>query len=736
MTSKKIIALLLTVCMMLSCIPALAATVELNDVEFPEDGTISVVATRTIWESIVTGESARNVLIILDDTTSQIFPYRSTANHYNGFTVSFTATMKNEVMADGIESFTVVDAPVEYARADGGGRACFGVSIENLIEYSPELSVLGDSKFGYTMQESPFTISNLFVGKGTWKPEAVDTGLFPEGTLFLPYQEFLKYPSTFDLTGGYGYSNLIFKNTRTTDGPYQFFVPELSGEYVPYVQLVSNSASLTDRAVKLTIDGAVYEFTPNDYAGTGKLSASMVPTWCYEKSGKNITLTKDKVTAVRLDGYAYGRITALALVPVASATEIDAAIKASPTTTQVNTGDIVSVSVKPYHPAFATAPIKVTVNGDEINTRAGLAARKYDVAYPDVNPVYGLSVRILPETNTFPTYVTALDAIAQYMQAKGKESPVQASAIKNGAISNNAVLVNGKIITDIDWYEIKEGDVITIMTKDNKNAFEPTSIKGFRTIDTSNIGLIEALGTPTTATGNLAGGTIKLCLNQANTASALGSFATAYNENGLENCYVVGYATLRKDNSNAYVSNNGGSNWTNLTGKLYFENVKILGYDSAASASRVDLVIGGKLKFNSQDPRYKDENGEVFTDANGKIPVKPYEYFGDPYLYNWNNVYFVNASTDVSLKATKAGDKYTLTTGGMHVVDIVIATYAEDGTTITETTVMKEQIVMFNAPLDVLLAENQKAFVWTTNMYRGTTMKPAIPTLLGSNFLK
>lgn len=736
MTSKKIIALILTACMLLSCLPAFAATVALDDVVFPEDGDISVVSIRTIWESIVVGESARDVLIILDPATSAKFPYRASANHYDGVTLSFTATCKNEVMADGITTFTVVDAPAGFTRADGGGNACFGVAIDDLIKYSPELSALDGSKFAYTMQESPFTITNLFVGKGTWEPGSVSTGAFPEGTVFLSYQGFLQYPSAYEITSGYGYTDLIYKNTRTTPGPYQFFVPETTGEYNVYVQLVSNNGSLGERAVKLSVDGKEMNFKPGDYE-TSKLPTSMVPMWCDETADKTVVLTKDKVVAVQLQGMAYGRITAVAFVPKASSAGIAAAISESPTTVQLTAGDIVTVAAKAYHPDFYGDAITVTFNGEEMTTRAGMAAKKFGGYYWDGGKnTRGLSVRILPETNTFPEYVTVLDAVAKYMQLAEKASIYTASSIHDGKIDGRGVIVNGVSVSDIDWYEIKDGDVIEIVPVD-KNTFAPAPVRGFKTIDTGNAGLISALGTPTSTTPTeLKGGHIKLCFDPANATNAIGTFATNLDETGLKDCYLVGYLTMRKDNTSA------GGSWTNLdpTAKVYLENVPILGYNKDSSGAlvqgsgRIDLVTGGNFGHSAQDPRYKNPAGEPVQNAAGKWLVKPNYFHADNYLYNWSNVYIVNAKTDLSLKVKKGTDKYTLTTGGMHVVDVLIATYSEDGQYLTGTELKKEQIVMFNAPLEIPVAANQKAFVWDTEIYEGTTMAPAVNVMLGSNF--
>lgn len=739
MTSKKIIAFMLTICMLLTCLPAFAATVTLGDIVIPEEG-VSVSATRTIWESFVADTSARDVLIILNKDSSAKFPNRAVANHYNGLSLSFTVSFHNEAVAEGMpETFTVVDAPACYTRVDGYGNFALGVTPADLIACSPELSELTDVDFSYTGQETPFSISNMRIYTGDWVCETIDTGVFTEGTLFMSYKGFANYPSTWQVDTSDNYTGIWYPGTVTNDGPSQFFVPEKTADYKVYAQIITNQGSLADRSVHIEINGKELEFNPANVSDTTKLPTGMLPAWVPETNATTVTLTKDELTRVQIMfKKIYSRVVSLAFIPVDDYATVSAALDASPSTRVLGPNDMVAVSVPAYHPDFATEAINVTVEGVDVSVKAGKASKNVNgegyIAATSMR-VSGFPTRVLPETNTFPTYHTVLDAIAQYVSDNQTSTAlVPIAGITNGLLPSIAVLVNGKLATDLDWYEIKEGDAITLEAKDRKDLFDPTPIKGFRAIDTNQEGLIEAMGTPTSGTGAHPDGKIKLCLNLANTTNALGAFATALDETGLKDCYLVGVLTLRKDNSNFAISNNGGSNWTNLTGKVYLENVPIVGYDISPNATRVDLVTGGNFEFNAKDPRYKDPNGNTATDADGKTLVKPYAFFGDNYLYNWSNVYLVNSSTDTSLKAVKSKDMYTLTTGGMHVVDVVIATYAEDGKTVTGTTTMKEQVVMFNDPLEIPVAANQKAFVWGTKIYEGTTMMPKVAPLVGSNF--
>lgn len=340
-----------------------------------------------------------------------------------------------------------------------------------------------------------------------------------------------------------------------------------------------------------------------------------------------------------------------------------------------------------------------------------------------------MPVRVLPETNTFPTYATVFDAVAKYIyDNQGSASLMNVTTFVNGRLGAYGVKINGKIVTNnLDWYEVKPGDEIVIIDTANKEAFNPVSIKNFATVTTG--GLIEAIGTPTDTTMYDEPGKLKLCLHKNNTISAIGSFAANLDDTGLKGCYLVGYAQVRKDATGKFTN-------LDMNGKVYFENVPILGYDKNPKTSRIDLATGGRVAYNANDPCYKNAAGNAVTNADGKYLVKPYEYYGDSTLYDWTNVFIVNSSTDLSLKVKKGVDKYVLSTDGCHVVDIVIATYSEDGKTVTGTSVLKEQIVMLDKPLTIPVAANQKAFVWKTEVYEGTTMVPAASAMLGSNFLK
>ena len=739
MTSKKIIAFMLTVCMLLTCLPAFAATIAIDDIVIPDEG-VSVTSTRTIWESFVADTSARDVLIILNADSSAKFPNRAVNGHYDGLSLSFTVSFHNEAVAEGMpESFTVVDAPACYTRVDGYGNFALGVTPADLIACSPELSKLADADFSYTGQETPFKISEMRIYTGDWESETVDTGVFTEGTKFLSYKGFANYPSTWQVDTRDNYSNIWYPGTSAHDGPSQFFVPDETAEYNVYAQIITNQGSLADRSVHIEVNGKELEFNPANVSDTSLLPTGMLPAWIAETNDTTVTLTKDEITRVQIMlKKIYSRVVGIAFIPVDDYATVSAALDAAPSTRILEPDDMVAVAEPAYHPDFATETLNVTVEGVDVSVKAGKASKNVNgtgyIAATSMR-VSGFPVRVLPETNTFPTYHTVFDAIAQYVSDNQTSTAlVPIAGIVDGALPSIAVLVNGKLATDLDWYEIKEGDVITFEAKDRKDLFDPTPIKGFRAIDTNQEGLIEAIGTPTKADAYDELGKIKLCLNLANTANAFGSFGTALDETGLKDCYLVGVLTLRKDNSNYATNNNGGSNWTNLAGKVYLENVPIVGYDTSPNTTRVDLVTGGNFEFNAQDPRYKDTSGNTATDADGKTLVKPYAYFGDNYLYNWSKVYILNSSTDTSLNAVKGNNKYTLTTGGMHVVDVVIATYAEDGKTVTATTTMKEQVVMFNNPLEINVAANQKAFVWGTKIYEGTTMMPKVAPLVGSNF--
>ena len=728
MTSKKIIAFMLMICMLLSCIPAFAAQIEVSaeDVVFPEEG-LGISLARSLYLSEPVGGNVQHLLVVLSATSSNEFPYRTTNNYYKGVAFSATFTQKNPP-AEGTATFSVVDVPVNYTRSTGDGDLCLGILPADIIKASPELTEYAEANPGAATGDildlvttTAFTITGSVLNPGEWVTSVtatVDTGAFPVGTIFLPYDEFNNYPSTYTTetrdTTGYKYNKLIFRNTRANSGCMQFFVPEVSGEYNVYVQLITNEDGfINDRAVRISVDGKELKYLPADYKGTGKLPSGMQPVWCYETDDKTVNLTEGEVVAVELLGNSYGRPAAIAFVPAAANDNLYTALTADPKVRQVSHQDILRIAPKAYHPDFAKGEVTVTVNGQTVAVAAGHAAKFNASGYaaPNNSTVFGAPVRVLPATNTFPTYLTALDAVSKYIRDLGTETPVMITSINNGDINGYAVLVNGMRIYDIDWYEIKAGDVITIESKNSKSTFDPVSVKGFKEIDTGNAGTIFAIGTPTSGTGSIAGGKLKFAFDKANLAALL-PFATELDDTGLKDCYLVGYLTMRKDNSTANKDLNGGADWTNMdiNAKVYLENIPILGYDLNAATyhgTRVDVVTGGNLDYNGRYPYYKDPS-DIRTNADGKYLVRPYQYFGDPYLYKWSNVYLVNSSTDLSIKVEKSKGKYTLKTGGCHVIDIIVATYAEDGVTVTGTDIKTEQILMFNSPIDIPLNANRK----------------------------
>ena len=734
MTSKKIIALLLTVCMILSCIPAFAATIELKgDAQIPEEG-LSVSARRTIWEGITVGKTARNVLIILNADSSKNFPYRSSANHYDGVALSFTATCKSEVIADGITTFTVVNAPAGYTRADGQGDACFGITPADLIAHSPELSALGENVFGFTLQEGPFDISNLVIKKGTWAPEAVNVGAFTEGTFFLSHQGFYTYPSTWPQetrTGLEAYGSIIYKSSAiSNDGPYQFFIPEKDGEYNVWVQMISNNGDLNNRAVDIAVNGKALNFNPS-VIESSKLPTAMAPLWVPEKQGLTVSFKAGELVAVNLLPVTmYGRCVSIAFVPVADNEKVSAEILQSPTTRQIEPADVVAASAKAFHPAYDTSSVSVTIDGVTVQPVTGAAAKKVSsgsgyITGPSAR-VFAFPVRILPDTNTFPTYATVADAIAQLIYKKqvidGSTQPiVDIRNLKNGVFTDKSVLVNGVVVKDIDWHPIKNGDVITFEDKNNntKSTFEPVSVGNLFSV-------IGGYSAPAGMTDMAS----KFCLSKNNLkASALKNvFAEAdllntdnASDVGLKGCHIVGYVAMNSTAASAGISPDS---------KVYFENVNILGYNVGQGSDRVDLLID-KITYLTTDT----EKSKV-QDATGKYYHDPYGLVTRGTHYdNYSNLYIMNSSISDTINVIKTSPaSYILTTDGMQLVTTVVVTYAEDGS-IATTEILNDRMVMFNEPLGITVAANQKVYVWKSKALAGTTMVPATDVLLGANFL-
>ncbi len=727
--TKQLLALLLAICVILTAMPAFAATVTVQKegVNLPAEG-----LPLTVTNGGGTGNTARFVIGSL--TAEQQQALGITANTPNGYYegLEFTCTFTyKEAPTDGRPAkFSIVKAPVATSETRVNGKeVVFAVNYDDIITYSPELSVYQDAHPEITdptqiySQEFhlQYIFSNASVSKSDdWGVVSYDTGLFPEDTLFISPKGFSNLPSTWEVNTFGGFSDVYFKGNDPAviqqPGPIQFIQAKESGTYNAWVMQYAYSSSYTDRKPVIEFNGEAFDFEAKPVEGVG----SGTWMWAPEKNGKTLTLEAGEVVAVQLSAASgnYARPGAIALVPADANADFTAAMTDAERLKNMNTPDeyvaLQAATVNGYNISLGTKAT-VTVNGKEVETAAHEAAIRFWDHYQIINASglpaskAGYSVR-LDGNHKLPEYPTVLDALAT--EAKyDEEGKMTASPLDiiNGKMiaTDKVVLLNGTPVQDLDLTQVKTGDVIDVVpaTVDN---FSPLCFQ-----NGTNKVFVNSGGQATTDGLYLAGITdynYKF-VTDTNAAAKTTWWPTDISvKNALAGCYVNGYVTWVKDAD--FVSTSGDER--EIT--IFIKDLPI--ECSAIQQSSGRLEIGTHFS----DP------GRVTIDGNDYIsPYYIYPGKIDQGYFDLSHLYLTNTQSkaETKVEAISNGDGvYTLKTNKSLPITLVRVTYGDGGAIVS--TDIENDILDFAGDGKVItVGDNEKIFVWEgTPLNKGTAMKP------------
>ena len=240
---------------------------------------------------------------------------------------------------------------------------------------------------------------------------------------------------------------------------------------------------------------------------------------------------------------------------------------------------------------------------------------------------------------------------------------------------------------------------IALQAVNSKASFEPVVLS-------SALRTLSGTGT-TLSEGEVMFGLI----NSTTVKSAFGDHDIT-EEDALKDCYLSGYVT---------VSDISATSDINESGYLLFDNVPIVQSKDDTSARRIAFSLDSNHmkalnSTNASDWADKDENSNYLGVKQG------YMYVQSRTIYDFSNLYITNASNDNKLSITKDGNNYTISSNGAKCCFIVIADYDNLGK-FTNVSV-ENAIISLNNSKSIALNDNQKMFVWESDVNRGTTLKP------------
>ena len=718
--SKKILAILLTLCILLTSISAFAATFNFYAPDFiPTEG-IDIVITGTGADGneqmklVLNADSAAAlglnpktvVSTSLDGAMlSGDFVYKPTS--YAVFTDGgwdTTSTNPSKVLEKiVIEQFEPIEGdavlydqpiPINGTYYDAEGNVVETCTIEKMqvasdfhpVKIPVAKTVANNAKTAvcvnikFTDLKAASNNPELPIGKekgeNAWKltnmklypsEKTFDSGDFPESTVFISSSALINNPGNWEKDGSDGYY-FYRKAGSTSYGPYALVTPKVSGTYDVYC-LIKELNDNNYRTVALNIgDSGEYVFKKDNADG--------VHSWYWEKAqgGKTLTLTEGESVLIQgTTSFAgFGRWAGLALVPTSE--EFDSFYDAASAHTHVFSRTEIeflqnkTITVEDIEMGEA---VNVTVDGTAYNVAPGTAAST------------GVPIPTFHKHGEFITDSLVWDALA-------------AAGITK--ISDKAIYVNGKVCYSPEYTYLKEGDVIV-----TTNPVDVTNFSRIKLLDVHN-------------TEGSASKGIKMCLTYSKLGSVLGAWSQS--SGALVGAQFTGYI----ETIEGAVT---GLGVTAAGDKIYFENLKAES-EVKHTTSRVDLQLENRTNPNTATNVVK-----TLPDGVTKVHA-PYAFVcqKNGSWYTYDNLYIVNSTAPVGVTPVKLADgKYALDTEGDKLIYIVTVTYSEDGNSIISTDI-KDEYITFNKSAIVNVADNQKVMVWGRRAYNnqptidGTTMVP------------
>lgn len=700
---KRSITCILILCIVLTSLPAFAATVMVNEasnqyvpVEGVNPGSVNLVDN---WCTI-DGDGA--VRFRFEDRTWFLNAFGVTSlDQVLGTDTAGSAA--NNVLAGVYAKGTLTtksgdvlyfkDVPVSFV-----SRGSNNVNALIFLKRTDINANVYDATYTTKLSDGPSVNSSTTVTAGSVSllyskevSRSFDTKAFPEGTIFVSVSDLTMLPAGvtgWNLQPEDGYP--LYRPSATTGDGYMgvFEIPE-TGNYSIYGYRKEKSDGGRNASVK--INGVVSKFNSAVYSGGAWDST----TWFWDMPGEGgvtVDLTKGQHLTVQLvkDGYMNtGRLTAIALVPTNSDfVKNYSASVAQGSDLKFAASDIAFLSsVNKAVDTSAGEDVSVTVNNITVAAKANAAKTA------------GISVADLDFYGDYITEATVLDAL---VSADAEVDMYDTTSFANGSLGK-PVFVNGAQVFDIDKCYIKSGDVIEVLESFDATNFEPVSIGTLR----------ETEG----AYGN--NNLVKLCLNQSRTQGALPFLsnpgaATEATATNLVDCKLNGYFEVAKDLA---VVVNGAETVIPAGEKIYLHNANVAALEN--KTTRYDLDIVGLYAVSDLNKTAFDLDG---TGMGTACMNKPFMYqFQNPANYIFSSGYLTNrASTGkvtVECKVQGSGE-YLLKTDGSAFVKLITVTYNANGEMLSLKT--DEVYVTVKEPVLVNVSDNQKVFVWGSTPLDGT----------------
>lgn len=699
LSKRGIVALALAVLMVLTSVPAFAATVTVPAViDIPDEGlpitwggcgwSMALKIVLSDESAAMLGVSGATGADYLKDTTfSGVMTYKNvdTAVNGNGKPFLGTITFNDAVVTSSVAN----DAKTKY---------CLVINMEAMRANSPELAEAYEAdpanfqtaNFFNVKDCGNYSLSNAVLKKGTnilAQSATVDSGVFPESAVFVAASGFGGSTTGWAATGADGYS--FYQRRDNVDGPYAVFKAKKSGDYKVWGLVKNWGDTNGSRFVVISVNGTQKMAFNRTNAKAPGSNFSVADYWYWEPAGNNptVTLTEGQDTVIRLDKTSgdSARYAGFALVPVEENFTMDTATAQSAEMRLTSTVLTQLQSVTTDRASVETgADVKVTVNGTEVTAKAHAALSAGAVA-----PLNDL-------TGTFITKPTVLDAL--------QAAKIDTTTYANGVLANGKVTLNGKTVNNFGCLYVKAGDEITATVSDtmDKTNFAPFAIGAIRNTEGGAISPND--------------GCVKFCVNPG----TLPEFAKTKENTGFKDCYFNGIITTSAAHGTIPVGE-----------KIYFKNVKVRDIQAYSSA-RLDLVldrgyINSSKTQNSAEWWAECEAKAMITMPDGTVKHDPTKYIMQAGIYNFNELYITNSQTEAGVKVIDNGNHYVLLADGLEHVLVTTVTKNSDGNVVSTDTV--DTFVSFNSPLAVTPAANQTVYVWNMDEMTGTTMQPVCQPL-------
>lgn len=509
----------------------------------------------------------------------------------------------------------------------------------------------------------------------------VDTGVFPDGTIFL---------SANAMGNTYGESAGLRHTGRNDIYMSGMFVSQADETYTVFGLRALHGGTVSlipHRGAAAKINGTSFVFN-----GYTSIPAGVTNdwSWAWDEASGTISLTNGGLFKVeQYKNGDYNQLAAIALVPTSAVAGMNQTAgwqyAAANIPSQTNLDAMYRATATVYVPP---APVEATisVNGTE-----------YDVTSVDAETVVS-TVADSDFDNQPVEGVTILDALVT--------AGVITTANKDTYKNNLVVKLNGLTICDAyDKWIVTEDDAITyeILATINATNFAPVNFGAIK----SNIG-----APPEDEDGNANG--LKMIFDKTTAKATQLAFALSgddYVDGALIGAKLRGEGTytgsvLDEANETTYPAGT----------KYYFDQST---FDDTVKSGTYGVRVTGIEMGN-------DKFSISATLPNGTLVHHPYamaRFTSKDVAAKWDlyNVWAVNSNTTDTVKARFVNGKFQLYTDGSKAVTIV---KIKDGNV-----TLVDAYVSVGVPYSFELEDGEKAYVWARNHYvdvttAGTTMKP------------